>query len=121
MSDPHPASDSETDRDAERERSSAEELLESEERVQEADRRDREERRADPGGEPTAEEEAANDAEDVESEWHVWILGLIVVAGIALFFAPGWLVPELLGTLGGFLVAIGLFGWGIKWAIERTA
>ena len=119
MSDPHSSPEAGTDRDAERERSSGEELLESEERVKEADRRDRERRPA--HAEPTEEEEAANDAEDVESEWHVWVIGLIVVAGIALFFAPGWLVPELLGTLGAFLVAVGVVGLVVKWAIERSA
>ena len=72
-------------------------------------------------GEADAEAAAEDDAEDVESEWHVWILGLIAVAGIAIFFAPGWLVPELLGTLGAFLVAIGVLGLVLKWAIERSA
>ena len=121
VSDPHSASNPDTDGDAGDERSSGEELLESEERVMEADRRDRERREGDPTAEPTAEEEAADDAEDVESEWHVWILGLLAVAGIALFFAPRSFVPELLGTLGLFLVAIGVLGYAIEWAIERSA
>lgn len=87
--------------------------------MKEDDRRDRAGRPADV--EPTDEEAAEDDAEDVESEWHVWILGLIVVAGIVLFFAPRFLVPELLGTLGVFLVVIGVLAWAIKWAIERSA
>lgn len=121
MSDPHSSPETETDRDAERERSSGEELLESEERVKDADRRDREERRAGPTEEPTAEEAAEDDAEDVESEWHVWILALVVVAGVALFFAPRFLLPELLGSLGVLLVVIGALGLLVKWAIEWTA
>ena len=117
----YPLLDDGRDVDDGQERSSGEELLESEERVKEADRRDREERRADPRGEPTDGDAARDDAGDVESEWHVWILGALVVAGIAIFFAPGWLVPELLGTLGAFLVAIGALGLVLKWAIERSA
>lgn len=80
---------------------------------------DRTDRTADAEAEAAAN--AEDDAEDVESEWHVWILAAIVVAGIALFFAPRFFLPELLGSLGVFLVVIGLLGWVVKWAIERTA
>lgn len=118
MSDPNPSSESEADPDDGHERSSGEELLEHEERVKEADRRERAARSAEAA--PSAEEEAEDDARDVESEWHGWLLGLVVVAGIVLFLAPGFLVPELLGTLGAFLVAIGVFGFVLKWAIERS-
>lgn len=121
VNDPHSSSESATDGDAEHEQSSGEELLESEKRVQEADRRDRAERRTDEESEPTDEEAAEDDAEDVESEWHAWALGALVVAGIALFLAPRFLLPELLGGLGLFLVAIGVFGWVLKWAIDRSA
>lgn len=49
----------------------------------------------------------------------MWIFALIVVAGIALFSAPRFFLPELLGTLGAFLVMIGALGWVVEWAIER--
>lgn len=65
--------------------------------------------------------EAEEDAEEVKSEWHFWIFALLVVAGIALFFAPRFFLPELLVSLGAFLVTIGVLGWVIKWAIERSA
>lgn len=123
MSDPQPPSGSAADPSDGHEQSSGEELLESEERVKEADRRERAERAAEPapGAEEESAAEAADDAEDVESEWHGWLLGLVVVAGVVLFFAPGFLVPELLGTLGAFLVAVGLLGLVLRWAIARSA
>lgn len=87
--------------------------------MKEADRLERAQRPADAA--PTAEEEAADDAEDVESEWHFWILAAVVVIGIALVFAPRFFLPELVGTLGAFLVLVGAVGWVLKWAIDRSA
>ena len=116
VSDSHPSSESEG------ERSSGEELLEREERVKEADRRaraNRSERPADSGAE--AEAAAEEDAEDVESEWHTWALAALVVAGLAMVFAPPFLVPELLGSLGVFFVLIGVLGWAVAWVIRRSA
>ena len=124
MSDPN-SSDPVTDRDADRDRSSGEEQLEREAELQQDEERKREEGpsgsaegRRDP---ETPEEAAAEDAEEVEGEWHVWILGLLVVAGIALFFAPRFFLPELLGSLGVFLVLIGVLGWLVTVAIGRSA
>lgn len=101
VSDSYSSSGTEADRDADPEKKDrAERTVEAEEQ---------------------AAAEAEEDAENVESEWHVWILAAVVVAGIALFFAPRFFLPELLGSLGLFLVFIGVLGWAIKWAIERTA
>lgn len=90
--------------------------------MKEADRRDREERARRPRDpESEAAAEAEEDAEDVESEWHTWALAALVVAGLAIVFAPPFLVPELLGSLGVFLVLIGVIGWVVAWAIRRSA
>lgn len=79
---------------------------------------DRAERTAEAEAEEAAR--AEEDAEEVSGEWHVWLLAAIVVIGVALFFAPRFFLPELVGSLGLLLVAIGVLGWVVKWAIART-
>ena len=124
MSDPDSRPQAENDEAGHHDRQSGEEVLEREEELQEDAERARDE---EPGtderiDEPESEEqEAEEDAEQVEGEWHVWIIAAVVVIGVALFFAPRFFLPELLGTLGAFLVAIGILGLAVKWAIGRSA
>lgn len=70
--------------------------------------------------ETESEAQAAEDAEEVGSEWHVWLLAVLVVAGVVLLFAPRGFVPELLANLGALLVLIGVLGWTIRWVISRS-
>lgn len=81
-------------------------------------------RSRDPGAgrdaEVEAQAEAEEDAEEVGSEWHFWLLAVLVVAGAALLFAPRFFLPELLTFLGVLLVVAGALGWVVKWAIARS-
>lgn len=83
-----------------------------------AEPKDRAQRTAEAEAEEAAR--AEEDAEEVGGEWHVWLLAAIVVIGVALFFAPRFFLPELVGSLGVLLVVIGVLGWVVKWAIART-
>lgn len=67
----------------------------------------------------TDQEDPETEAQAVESEWHVWLAGLIVVGGIALMVAPDWLVPELLAGLGPLFLALGIIGWAAQWVYKR--
>jgi hypothetical protein len=119
VSDPHSSSDSEVEPDADNERSSGEAALDREADLKQEEAVKREDRRRG-AAEPKSEEQAAEeDAEEVEGEWHAWILAAIVVIGIALFFAPRFFLPELLGSLGVFLAVTGVLGFAGKWAIGR--
>ena len=59
------------------------------------------------------------DEEQLTSEWHTWLFGFLVVAGILLFAAPRDILPGLLGSLGLLFVALGVIGWVIKWGLAR--
>lgn len=67
-----------------------------------------------------SEAEAEEDAREVGSEWHVWLIAIVVIAGVVLLFAPPSLVPELLTYIGALLVLAGVIGWLVKWAIGRS-
>jgi len=59
------------------------------------------------------------DAEEVESEWFVWVFATLVVAGIALLFAPQDLAPRLLAGLAPVFVILGVTGWAFQWYVGR--
>lgn len=64
-------------------------------------------------------EDDESEEEQLSSEWHTWLIGILVVAGILAFVAPRGMLPELAGSLGPLLIALGLIGWVAKWALAR--
>lgn len=69
--------------------------------------------------EETDNDEAEEDAEAAESEWHAWLAGIVIVLGVALVVAPDDLVPELLVGIGPVVVVMGLLGWIIQWVYKK--
>lgn len=62
-----------------------------------------------------------SDAEAAESEWHFWLVGILIVLGIVLLVAPEPMVPELLLGLGPIFLAAGVVGWVIQWVYKKRA
>ncbi len=56
------------------------------------------------------------DEEQTESEWHFWLIALLVIAGALLVVFPPGFWPEIGFALIGFAVV----GWIAKTVIERT-
>lgn len=69
--------------------------------------------------EETGTEDPDTDEEQVEREWHIWLLALLVVGGIGLAVAPGDIVPGLVAGLGPLFVILGVVGWLFLWAYKR--
>lgn len=65
------------------------------------------------------DEEAAYDAEEPRSEWHVWLAGLLLAGGVALVLAPEGMVPGLVAGLGPLFVLLAVMAWAGQWAYER--
>lgn len=64
-------------------------------------------------------EDDESEEEQLTSEWHMWVIGILVVVGIVAIAAPSGILPELLGSLGPLLIALGLIGWVVQWLLSR--
>lgn len=69
-----------------------------------------------PAGDGTGDEDHPTDEEQVETEWHLWVIATLVVAGLALLAFP----PEGWSWIGILLLVLAAVGWVTKTAIERT-
>lgn len=69
-----------------------------------------------PAGERTDDEDHPTDEEQVETEWHLWVIAILVAAGLTLLaFRPAdWF------WMGILLLLLATVGWVTKTAIERT-
>lgn len=65
--------------------------------------------RSDDESHPTEEEQ-------VESEWHFWLLGALLVGGAFLVIFG----PENWPLIGFGLVAVAVLGWLVKTVVERS-
>lgn len=65
------------------------------------------------------DEEVDSEEEQVEREWHIWVVALLVVGGLGLVVAPEGMVPGLIGGLGPVFIILGVVGWVTKQAIQR--
>lgn len=67
-----------------------------------------------PTGEVEDDESHPTDEEQVETEWHLWVLAFLVIAGIALFLFPpfDWLGFAVL------LLGLAAIGWVVKTMTE---
>lgn len=66
--------------------------------------------------EPVMDRTEPTDEEQTEREWHFWLFTLLVVAGGLLIAFP----PDFWPQIGVALVAVAVFGWLLKTAIEWT-
>lgn len=68
------------------------------------------------GGYDEEHRDDETDEEQVESEWHFWLLATLGLGGIALLLFP----LETWPWLGTLLVSIAVFGWIFKTIIEKS-
>ncbi|QKY19189.1 hypothetical protein B4589_001905 [Halolamina sp. CBA1230] len=61
------------------------------------------------------DEDHPTDEEQVETEWHFWLLAILLGAGILLIIFPPGILPE----IGFALVAAAVAGWILKTVIEK--
>ena len=74
---------------------------------------------ADPNARPdggTEDEAHPTDEEQTETEWHIWVVALLIVGGGALVIFP----PQNWPWVGFVLVGIGALAWVLKTLIERA-
>ena len=65
---------------------------------------------------PTDDESHPTDEEQVETEWHFWLLGALLVGGGILVV----LGPETWPPVGFGLVGLAVIGWIVKTVVERS-
>lgn len=61
------------------------------------------------------DENHPTDEEQVESEWHFWLLAILVASGVILIIFP----PDILPIIGFLLIAAAVAGWLLKTILER--
>jgi Flp pilus assembly protein TadB len=76
-----------------------------------ADSRDETRDEDDPG-----DEEHPTEEEQVEREWHFWLLAILALGGVVLIFFP----PDVWPNVGFALVAVAVIGWVLKTATEKA-
>jgi len=61
------------------------------------------------------EADEPTDEEQVETEWHFWLLAVLVAGGVVLVIFP----LEILPGIGFVLIALAVVGWVFKTIIEE--
>lgn len=64
----------------------------------------------------SAGEEHPTEEEQVEREWHFWLLAIVALGGVVLIFFP----PDVWPDAGFALVGVAVIGWVLKTVIERS-
>jgi len=59
-------------------------------------------------------DEHPTDEEQVETEWHIWLLAIFAAGGVILLIFP----PDILPQAGFALLGLAIAGWLIKTVIE---
>lgn len=62
------------------------------------------------------DESPPTEEEQVETEWHFWLLAILLLGGVTLILFP----PDIWPDLGFALVAVAVIGWVLKEITERA-
>lgn len=81
-----------------------------------SDRSDEEPHPTNDESHPPDDESHPTDEEQVETEWHFWLLGALLVGGGILVV----LGPETWPPVGFGLVGLAVLGWVVKTVVERS-
>lgn len=64
----------------------------------------------------STDEEHPTEEEQVEREWHFWLLSILALGGVVLIFFPPAVWPD----AGFALVAVAVLGWILKTVTEKA-
>lgn len=65
------------------------------------------------------DEESAYDADELRSEWHVWLVAILLVVGLVGLLAPTGSVPEILVGLAPILIVVAVLAGVGQWLFRR--